>query len=144
MSFADALLPPPPEIEEQIRVRVGVGGRKKADIARLHVGIVGAGDVGSIVAEALARTGVSRLTLIDFDVVRRHNLDRLLHSRSLDAYLKRPKIKTLSCGLRKSATSRQFDVRQIFASVSEEMGFRALSIATCCFRASTNRLDAAF
>jgi ThiF family len=125
VSFADTILPPPPEIEEQIRTVSAWGYKKQADIARLRVGIVGAGSVGSIVAEALTRTGVSRINLIDFDVVRRHNLDRLLHSRSLDAYLKRPKIKTLARGLRKSATSRQFEVRQILASVSEEEGFRA-------------------
>jgi len=53
------------------------GQQKQTSVARLKVGIVGLGSVGSIVAEALIKTGVRHLTLIDFDTVKRKNLDRL-------------------------------------------------------------------
>jgi len=125
VSFADRMIPPPPEIEDQIRTVSAWGYRKQADLSRLRIGIVGAGSVGAIVAEALARTGVSRITLIDFDVVKRHNLDRLLHTTQLDAYLARPKVRTLARALRQSATSRTFDVQGLMYNISEPEAFSA-------------------
>ena len=124
-SFADDLLPPPPEIEEQIRTVSAWGYPKQAELSRLRVGVVGAGSVGSIVAESLARTGISKITLIDFDIVKRHNLDRLLHSTKWDAYLSRPKVKALGRALKHSATDRNFQVYEAMYSVAEPEGFKA-------------------
>lgn len=42
------------------------------DNARIH--IIGCGSVGSTVAENLARFGITKITLYDFDVVEKHNL----------------------------------------------------------------------
>lgn len=53
------------------------GQEKQDQISRLCVGIVGLGSVGSIIAEALIKTGVRKLILLDFDTVERKNLDRL-------------------------------------------------------------------
>jgi len=47
-----------------------------ARIAAAHVCVIGLGGVGSWVAEALARSGVGRLTLIDLDHVAESNLNR--------------------------------------------------------------------
>lgn len=124
-SFADHLLPPPAEIEEQIRTVSAWGYKKQAELSRLKVGIVGAGSVGSIVAEGLARTGISKITLIDFDAVKKHNLDRLLHSTRLDAYLGRPKVRTLGRAIRRSATDQNFHVTEVMHSIVEVEGFRA-------------------
>ena len=49
-------------------------------IRRAHVGVVGIGGVGSWVAEALARSGVGRLTLIDLDHVAESNINRQVHA----------------------------------------------------------------
>ena len=52
-----------------------------AGIARLrgqHVLVVGLGGVGSYAAEALARAGIGRLTLLDHDVVAPSNINRQL------------------------------------------------------------------
>ncbi len=49
-------------------------------LRRAHVGVVGIGGVGSWVVEALARTGVGRLTLIDLDEVCVSNVNRQLHA----------------------------------------------------------------
>lgn len=45
-----------------------------------HVAVFGVGGVGSYAAEALARTGVGCLTLIDFDQIALTNLNRQLHA----------------------------------------------------------------
>lgn len=49
-----------------------------AVIRRLHVCVIGLGGVGSWTVEALARTGVGRLTLIDYDEVHEGNINRQL------------------------------------------------------------------
>ena len=51
-----------------------------ARIRAAHAVIVGIGGVGSWVAEALARSGVGRITLIDLDVVAESNLNRQSHA----------------------------------------------------------------
>lgn len=49
-------------------------------LRRSHVLIVGVGGVGSWVAEALARSGVGRLTLIDWDDICFSNTNRQVHA----------------------------------------------------------------
>lgn len=49
-------------------------------IAAAHVAVVGIGGVGSWAAEALARTGIGSITLIDMDHVAESNLNRQIHA----------------------------------------------------------------
>jgi tRNA threonylcarbamoyladenosine dehydratase len=49
-------------------------------IVSAHVVVVGLGGVGSWAAEALARSGIGRLTLIDMDHVSESNLNRQIHA----------------------------------------------------------------
>ena len=51
-----------------------------ARIQHAHVVVVGIGGVGSWCAEALARSGVRRLTLIDMDHIAESNVNRQIHS----------------------------------------------------------------
>lgn len=51
-------------------------------LAGAHVAVAGIGGVGSWCAEALARTGVGQLTLIDMDHVAESNINRQLHALS--------------------------------------------------------------
>lgn len=51
-----------------------------AAIRRAHVAVVGIGGVGSWAAEALARSGVGALTLIDLDHVAESNINRQIHA----------------------------------------------------------------
>lgn len=51
-----------------------------ARIRAAHVAVVGIGGVGSWAAEALARSGVGRLTLIDLDHVAESNINRQIHA----------------------------------------------------------------
>jgi molybdopterin/thiamine biosynthesis adenylyltransferase len=50
-----------------------------------HVAVVGAGGGGSILIEQLAHLGVGRITAIDYDVVKRHNLSRIMGATDDDA-----------------------------------------------------------
>lgn len=56
------------------------GVQGAARIRAAHVVVVGIGGVGSWTAEALARSGVSKLTLIDMDHVAESNINRQIHA----------------------------------------------------------------
>jgi tRNA A37 threonylcarbamoyladenosine dehydratase len=56
----------------------GVGGA--AAIRAAHVAVIGIGGVGSWAAEALARSGVGTLTLVDLDHVAESNINRQVHA----------------------------------------------------------------
>lgn len=56
----------------------GVQGAHR--IRDAHVVVVGIGGVGSWAAEALARSGVARLTLIDMDHIAESNINRQIHA----------------------------------------------------------------
>jgi tRNA threonylcarbamoyladenosine dehydratase len=59
----------------------GVGGVQH--IRDAHVAVVGIGGVGSWAVEALARSGIGHITLIDFDQVAESNINRQIHAESL-------------------------------------------------------------
>lgn len=56
------------------------GVQPALQIQRSHVAIVGIGGVGSWVAEALARSGVSEISLVDMDHVAESNINRQAHA----------------------------------------------------------------
>jgi len=56
------------------------GVQGAAQIRAAHVVVVGIGGVGSWTAEALARSGVARLTLIDMDHIAESNVNRQIHA----------------------------------------------------------------
>jgi len=53
-----------------------------SQLRRSHVVVVGIGGVGSWAAEALARSGLARLTLIDMDHIAESNINRQVHALS--------------------------------------------------------------
>jgi tRNA A37 threonylcarbamoyladenosine dehydratase len=63
-------------------------------LRRAHVCVVGMGGVGSWAVEALARSGVGRLTLVDLDEVCVSNVNRQLHA--LDGAVGRPKVEVMA------------------------------------------------
>lgn len=60
------------------------------DDARIH--IVGCGSVGSTIAENLARCGVTKITLWDFDVVEPHNIVNQMFTQ---VHVGKPKVEAL-------------------------------------------------
>ena len=57
-----------------------VGDANMSRLFNAHVMVVGLGGVGSWAAESLARSGVGRLTLVDFDEICITNANRQLHA----------------------------------------------------------------
>ena len=70
----------------------GVQGAQR--VAQAHVAVVGIGGVGSWVVEALARSGVGALTLVDMDHVAESNINRQIHAT--DATLGQAKIQAMA------------------------------------------------
>ena len=62
----------------QSRTEKILGAEKIKKLSKCHVLIAGLGGVGSWAAESLARSGVGKLTLIDFDTVTESNINRQL------------------------------------------------------------------
>jgi len=74
------------------------GAESLAKLREAHMVVVGLGGVGSWAAEALARSGVGRLTLIEMDDVCVTNTNRQLHA--LSSNVGRPKIDVLETRLK--------------------------------------------
>jgi len=82
--------PPPPQTEQapkpfKLHRRFDRTGRLMGDegmqrLARAHVIVFGLGGVGSYAVEGLVRSGVGKLTLVDFDDVCVTNSNRQLHA----------------------------------------------------------------
>lgn len=70
----------------------GVQGLDK--IQKAHIAIIGIGGVGTWAAEALARTGVGEITLIDLDDICVSNTNRQLHT--LEDTIGKPKVDVMA------------------------------------------------
>lgn len=73
------------EVSEDYAARFGGIGRlygvdAMTRLAEAHVCVIGVGGVGSWTVEALARTGVGKLTLVDLDDICVNNTNRQLHT----------------------------------------------------------------
>jgi ThiF family protein len=68
------------------------GATGQARLRSLHVGVIGAGGGGSILIEQLAHLGVGHITAVDHDIVKRHNLSRIIGATERDVRKKRKKV----------------------------------------------------
>jgi len=64
------------------RLRLAVGENGLDRLTRARVAVIGLGAVGSFATEALARSGIGYLRLVDFDVVSPSNINRQLFALS--------------------------------------------------------------
>ena len=84
-------LPTPPDPTRRFGGVARLYGASGAHaLAQAHVAVVGIGGVGSWAAEALARSGVGHITLIDMDHVAESNINRQIHAE--DATLGQSKV----------------------------------------------------
>ena len=125
VTYNDCLVVTPKYRQRLARTVSAWGISEQAHLSRLHVGIVGAGSVGSIVAESIARMGIAHVRLLDFDSVEEVNLGCLLHACEDDARKRRAKVQVLAKALKNSAVARPFVVDPLELSIVEESGFRA-------------------
>jgi len=121
--FADSLLPPPSLRPLFLRTVSVWGEEVHADLARLRIGVVGLGSVGAMIVETLGRMGMQRLTLIDFDIVEPHNLDRLVTACQAD--VGRLKVDVATDRIRQVGTADVIDIRPVPYSVVEGPGYQA-------------------
>lgn len=78
-----SLTPEAPDLKRRFSGLERLYGVAPAQAIRsAHVAVIGIGGVGSWVAEALARSGIGQLTLIDMDHVAESNINRQVHALS--------------------------------------------------------------
>jgi hypothetical protein len=133
MSYHPVLSPAPAIGDAQEATASVWGEAAQHDLARLRVGVVGLGSVGSIVAEALARSGVQHLTLIDADKIELRNLDRTLgaYPEDVGSY----KVEVAERAARRAHTSGVFAVDAVPERVQDPAGLAALlncDAIVCC------------
>ncbi len=113
---------------------LSVWGQAAQDqLARCRVGIVGLGSVGSLVAEALSRVGIQRMTYIDFDRVEQRNLDRTVGAIAAD--IGNLKVEVAARSTRLSSTAERFNLRVVPHSVLTPEGLAAAldcDVLVCC------------
>lgn len=79
--------------ERTVRSGILLGAEAMKKLQNSHVAVFGLGGVGSWCAEALARSGVGELTLIDRDTVSRTNINRQLCA--LESTVGEPKVEVI-------------------------------------------------
>ena len=94
----------------------------QARLARTHVCVVGAGSVGSIALEALARTGFEEITIVDDDVVEERNLDRLVYADRHCVGLRKADLAAVR--VRRVSTAHCPVVRAVPLSIRTERAYR--------------------
>ncbi len=123
VDYADAIAPMPLYGEMFKRTIAVWGARNHAKLARLRVGVVGLGSVGSFIAETLARSGFENIVLIDFDEIQQHNLDRLVVGTSDD--IGKLKVEVARERIIKVCTANEVNIRAVPTSIVEERGYLA-------------------
>lgn len=98
----------------------GIGVQK--DIQRLRIGVVGVGSVGAIVAESLARIGISEITLIDGDSIKLHNLDRFIYGTM--NRLGEKKVIRAKTEIAKNSTNPKVKIRAIETGIEYEDAYK--------------------
>ena len=133
LHFNDEAAPPVPRRDVLRRTYDTWGTKNQNTISRLQVGIVGLGSVGCVVAEAMARIGVSRVTLVDPDRVEQHNLDRLLYGTVED--IGELKVDVAERKMRQAATAEDIRITSIPKSVQQASAYDAVvdcDVVFCC------------
>lgn len=127
-------LVPAPRRRTVLKRTVDTWGREAQQaISRLRVGIVGLGSVGCVVAEAVARIGVSDVLLVDPDRIEEHNLDRLLYGTVRD--IGKLKVRVAARAMRSHATAESIRVQALPLSIHNTAAYDAAvdcDVIFCC------------
>ena len=101
------------------------GDEVQQQVARLRVGVVGLGSVGSIVVEELARMGFTEVIGIDPDVIEEHNRDRTLHAYPENVAVADPKARIAARSALRSATMPTFAFQPVVKGIQDLEAYRA-------------------
>lgn len=114
-------------------------------LRRAHVVVVGIGGVGSWSAEALARSGIARLTLIDMDHIAESNVNRQIHA--LTSTLGQSKIEAMRERIAQIHPACRVDVLDDFVSPDNWPGLlseRPDAVIDACDQVRAKRAMAAW
>lgn len=124
--------------EQFLRVEMMLGEKALEKLSKAHVAVFGLGGVGSWCAEALARSGVGELTLIDHDVVGLSNLNR--QAEALHSTLGIPKAEAMAarvldihpdCRVHPLSGRYSAETREEFFSVRYDYIADAIDLVSC-------------
>jgi len=89
--------PPPAAVFDRGLALTGAGAL--GILADLTVAVIGASGTGSLICELLARAGCRHILLIDDDVIKIINLNRILYATQVDVDQKTPKVEVIRRGI---------------------------------------------
>ena len=124
--------------EQFLRTEMLLGAPAMERLAKAHVAVFGLGGVGSWCAEALARSGVGKLTLVDQDTVGLSNLNR--QAQALHSTLGREKAAAMAerildinprCTVHPVAARYEAERREDFFSIPYDYVVDAIDLASC-------------
>ncbi len=110
---------------EQMRTVSAWGDDLQRDIARLRVLVVGVGSVGLDVAVRLAATGIQQVGVMDYDIVKPHNRDRMIGATRRDARRGLPKVRVAERLMAASATAAEPQITIHDLSICSREGLAA-------------------
>ena len=119
--FNPNLLPLPKPGKKHITTASVWDDEKHADIMRLKIGIIGLGSIGTGIGQIMSRIGIGQIHLMDYDVIKIHNLDRL--DGVFEEDIGKQKAKVVSQILKKAATNERFSCTTSTYSIVEQEGF---------------------
>ena len=99
-------------MERFVRTRALLGADNWQRLRDCRITVVGMGAVGSYATEALSRSGVGSLRLVDFDTISTSNINRQLYA--LGSTLDRPKVQVAAERVRDINPDCSVDPLQIF------------------------------
>jgi len=105
-----------PDLKECLARTAPIFSAERA--ASRHVVVVGAGSVGSTMADALARTGIGRFTVLDPDTVEEANLSRTIYIANDVGY---PKVDALAARLRAAQPGLRVRGHAVAADATSEL-----------------------
>ena len=124
--------------ERFLRTRMLLGGDAMERLSNAHVCVLGLGGVGSWCAEALARSGVGELTLMDQDTVEVSNLNR--QAEALESTLGLPKAEAMAqrvlavnpaCRVHPVQGRYEADSREAFFAARYDYIVDAIDLVSC-------------
>ena len=124
--------------ERFLRTRMLLGSDAMERLSNAHVCVLGLGGVGSWCAEALARSGVGELTLMDQDTVEVSNLNR--QAEALESTLGLPKVEAMTqrvlainpaCRVHPVQGRYEADSREAFFAARYDYIVDAIDLVSC-------------
>jgi len=101
-------------MERFSRIQSFLGEEGFQRLQQSHITIVGIGAVGGHVAEALARSGIKQLRLVDFDTIQPSNINRQI--MALETTLGRPKVEVAQERIATINPACRVEALQLFAT----------------------------